>query len=340
MAASWDYPRNICSVRVLTELGADHGMSVTQCLAGTRIDAARLQSHDAEVSAHDELQVIRNLLTTLGNDLPLSLDAGMRYHPTTFGVWGFMILSSASVRTALELGLRYIQLTSCYSRIKLIAAADEVQIIASDDELPPDVTQFLVERDGAMLMTLAKDLLPGNLVLTRVETKYSRPRYVKRATELFGREVSYGQDMNRTGISLAVLDQPLSQRDAPMCGYFEAECKRLLERHRHVGNIVAKVRERLHGQPGRVPTMHSVAAEFKETTRTLRRRLDAAGATFETLADEVRQTRAEQMLLDRTLKITEIAERLGYSEPSSFIRAFKRWRAMSPQRYRQARKDA
>lgn len=336
MLAYWDYPRNISSVRILTELGADHGLSVAQCLAGTRIDAAKLQDHEAEISAHDEFQVIRNLLDRLGHDLPLGLEAGLRYHPTTFGVWGFMILSSATLLAAVDTGMRYLQLTSIYSKVSITQGDDELQIIADDSELPADLREFLVERDGATLMNLAKDILPLKFTLTHVHARREPPPYVRRAEALFGRTIVYNQPVNRVGIHKAMMGWKLPQADLPMRRMFEAECQRLLQRHQMLGGIAGRVRERLLRNPSQMPTMDIVAAEFKETARTLRRRLLAAGTDFEKLVEETRRTLAEELLRGTSLAISEVAERLGYSEPSTFIRAFKRWKAVSPQRYRKS----
>ena len=68
--------------------------------------------------------------------------------------------------------------------------------------------------------------------------------------------------------------------------------------------------------------------------RTLHRHLAAEGASFRQLLDEVRQALAEEMLAHR-MTVDEVAERLGYSEASSFVHAFKRWKGISPRTYRQ-----
>ena len=54
--------------------------------------------------------------------------------------------------------------------------------------------------------------------------------------------------------------------------------------------------------------------------------------------DEVRQTLAEELLLSAHMKLSEIAGRLGYTEPAAFISAFKRWKGMSPTAYREMRR--
>jgi AraC-like DNA-binding protein len=70
------------------------------------------------------------------------------------------------------------------------------------------------------------------------------------------------------------------------------------------------------------------------SARTLKRRLQEDGTTFRTLLNEARSAMAETLLSDAHLTLTEIAERLGYSDLSSFSQAFKRWYGVAPQVYR------
>lgn len=336
MKAHWDFPRNISSARVLVGLGADHGLSTAQCLAGTGIRRELLDTADAEVEAEQELRLIRNLLRELGRDLPLGLEAGARYHPTTYGVWGFAILSSPTVRSAVEVGLRYLRLTSIFSRIRVVETPGEAQIIADEDDLPADVRDFLLERDGATLMSLQRDVLPLPVPppLTRLELKRSAPPYAERLQDLFGVAPVFNQPFNRIGISAELVNWRLPQGDLSAFAHCEAECQKLLERRQLRAGTAGKVRDRLLNNPRRMPTMDALAEELAMTARTLRRHLAGEGTDYESLVDEVRAALAEELLKTTDLSVEEIAERLGYSEPSCFTRAFKRWKSVSPRRYR------
>jgi AraC-like DNA-binding protein len=68
--------------------------------------------------------------------------------------------------------------------------------------------------------------------------------------------------------------------------------------------------------------------------RTLQRRLAAEGATFNGLLEEARRTIAMSYLADRKLAAYEVSFLLGYREPATFFRAFKRWTGKTPQQYR------
>ncbi|HVK77274.1 MAG TPA: helix-turn-helix transcriptional regulator [Kofleriaceae bacterium] len=78
-----------------------------------------------------------------------------------------------------------------------------------------------------------------------------------------------------------------------------------------------------------------VARRLGMSERTLQRRLKDEGTTFAVLVDEVRTDLARMYLADDRLAVYEVAFLLGFSEPSAFNRAFKRWLGTSPREYRQ-----
>jgi AraC-like DNA-binding protein len=82
-----------------------------------------------------------------------------------------------------------------------------------------------------------------------------------------------------------------------------------------------------------------VARHLGMSTRTLQRRLAAAGLSYQELLDETRREAAERCITNSSLSIGEIAYLLGYSEPAAFHRAFKRWMGITPQAFRQRQRE-
>ena len=83
-------------------------------------------------------------------------------------------------------------------------------------------------------------------------------------------------------------------------------------------------------------TLEHIAAEIGLQPRTLQRRLQAEGSSFQMLVDEVRLARAKYYLEKTRLTITDIALELGYAEASVFVRSFKRLTGNSPNQHRRA----
>jgi AraC-like DNA-binding protein len=84
------------------------------------------------------------------------------------------------------------------------------------------------------------------------------------------------------------------------------------------------------------PRAAAVASRLAMSSRTLNRRLADAGTSFGALLTDVRRERAVLLLQDRALTCSEVAFLLGYAEPATFFRAFRRWLGQTPQQHRMA----
>ena len=86
--------------------------------------------------------------------------------------------------------------------------------------------------------------------------------------------------------------------------------------------------------PGRV-AMECVASSLKLSVRTLHRRLAHEGRTYRALANEASAIIAKRLLVDERCTIQEVASLMGFSDATSFHRAFKRWTGTTPNTFRQ-----
>ena len=90
-----------------------------------------------------------------------------------------------------------------------------------------------------------------------------------------------------------------------------------------------------HVQPGRrPPTLKAMAAQMHVSVSTLNRRLRDADTSYQALIDDARRQRARELLANPRQRIADIANALGFRDPTSFVRSFKRWHGATPGRYR------
>jgi len=80
-----------------------------------------------------------------------------------------------------------------------------------------------------------------------------------------------------------------------------------------------------------------VAQALHLSQRTLQRRLQEEGTSFQSLLDDTRRELAEQYLAQPTMTLLQIAYLLGFADPSNFFRAFRRWFNVTPGEYRAAK---
>ena len=106
---------------------------------------------------------------------------------------------------------------------------------------------------------------------------------------------------------------------------------------RDIGRSVRRIVTAPRGAPGRAPSIIRVVEAMETSVRTLQRRLHAAGLTYSQVVQQARLAAAQQMLIDTSAAIGEIARTLGYSDPAHFTRAFRRWTGSTPRDFRRRR---
>ena len=135
----------------------------------------------------------------------------------------------------------------------------------------------------------------------------------------------------------ALLDTPVIGADSEL-RYFlkpiaEEIVSRLPQREGFLQSVQSCVAKVLKDGDSHLET---VARELNVSTRTLQRRLGKENTSFGELLDETRRVAALEYLNDARISITDTAFLLGFSEPSTFYRAFKRWTGTTPANYRRS----
>lgn len=323
-----EFKRDMASVQTLVQLASEYGMSAEDCLAGTGLRIADLGNPQAEILVAQELAVIRSLQTRLGEDIGLGITVGLRHRLSMRGMLSFAVLSSASVREALDLMLRHMDLNYGYCSIVLEEGEQECQL-QIDTQVPADVRRFIVERTFGAALAFSQELTGNLLLIKQLEIAFPRPAYAGLFASLSQEPPVFGAAQHRIRIDSAMLDLPLPGANALTQQLCLEQCQKLLNARRVRSGVAEVVRDLLLREPENMPTIDALSAQLAMAVRTLRRRLEEEGTSYRGLVDEVRLTLADGLL--RTgLPVEAVAERLGFAEASSFIRAYKRWAGMTP----------
>lgn len=307
----WAFPRAATGLRVLLTYGRDHGIGARSVLAGTGLQVAALESvpaHGAaEVTAAQELRVVRNLVARLGEGI--GPDVGRRYRPETFGVFGYALRSSRTLGEAVEVALTYIDLSHAFALPRAQVVGEEVVGRLDGEGLPADVREVLVARDATAVRAVLDDLVPGGTGAT---------------LELTGSTATLR-------VAVRELARPLPREGADAAERSRLLCEQVVEPRRRRTGLAADVRVLVTQRLPEGAPMATVAADLGRSERTLRRDLAAAGVGYRELLDEVRASLATELLRSGpTLGLDGLARRLGYAEATSFIAAFRRWTGTTP----------
>ncbi len=151
----------------------------------------------------------------------------------------------------------------------------------------------------------------------------------------FGCAVRWSSGANEIVWSAEAARTPLIKADPGFNAYFVEQAEALLSHLPAMEDVVDRVRravsEGLEKGDASLPT---IAKRLGCSPRTLRRRLSSRGTNFRAVIDEVRCELAMRYLQRSDISLTELAFMLGFSEPSNFHRAFKRWTSETPSTYR------
>ncbi len=252
---SGHFPRhNGPGVQLLVQFGLDHGLTGDRCLAGTGIDWQRLSDPGAVVEAQQELQLIRNLVAALGHISGIGIDAGQRYRVTTYGIWGFALLSCATLRHAVAMAVRYVDLSYPFPRIHTEVQGDSIVSTLDDRSVPEDVRTFIVDRGCASMASITRDLVQTNLPVTSVSLRMAEPSDVRPYEALFGMKPQFGAAENRiVKDATGYLDRPLPGASEDVARQCEAQCQAILAQRRARDGLAGHLRDRLVARLGICP---------------------------------------------------------------------------------------
>ena len=312
-----------------------HGLDVTALLARAAIPADLLEVPLARVSPQQFARLTNEVWSALDDELQ-----GLGPQPLKVGTFAMMchavVHCSPDLRSALNRSSAFYRLFPGGPRFQLQeenGAQDQARVVfdlaAFDD---PD--HYLAESATVVLHRFAGWLIRRRISLTRVELSYPAPEHALEYDLLYGAPCIFRAPRTALVFDRAFLGQPVLQDEAGLRAFLRRTPGDVLARLDYGSTAAAQVR-RLLGQslPDTMPDPQEVAARLALSTQTLRRRLAAEGTSFQQIRDQLRRDVAIAALAAGTASIEDLSQQLGFSEPSAFHRAFKRWTGSAPRSY-------
>jgi len=319
--------------QVMINFAASHGIDQDTCLQGTGITEEVLLDSDSLVTRNQEMRLIENLILALPDVPALGFRLGMQYNVSTFGIWGFALRTSRTLRDAATRALQYLPLSTAYCRIYQFEDADHYGLCMDPESIPLHLRQFLLERDMATGLNLMRELSLAGVSVTTAEFQGKPPEYANLIEELSGLKFTYNSPRNTMKIHISNMDKPLPTFDANLVRMLDEQCQMQLKRRQTIG-VAEQVRKQLLGPLGLVAALDNVATTLAMSPRSLRRKLEQENTNFRAIVDEERRQIALQLLTCSNMILDELAIHLGYTDTASFTRAFRRWMGCSPGEYR------
>ncbi len=320
-------------VAALLQLADSHGIAKEKLLAGSRIPLTALHQPGTYVTVSQYRNVFKNAVKLL-NDPAIGLRFGLQQNITIHGSLGFAIISSSSFRHAAQLACKYVKTRNRLVRLKFMREAQFV-IFQHDLSLAPGALyRFMVEQafsGYALFLESHLGRFKGSVLLN-----YPEPDYGDLYRNIF-QDVTFNAKYNQIRFPVDLFRKQVVMGNPTLVKIAEKQCEILLAQMDQDNNFPQKIHDLLIKTPGFFPTQEEVARQLKLSKRTLSRRLDQYGTSYQKIIRKVRQELAIHYLTSTNWTIEDIADMLDYESASNFGRAFKRWTGIPPGVYRKSK---
>lgn len=296
--------------------------------------APTLQCGEPLIPLAEHSAVIREIFKdereTLGIDLAQALPLERA------GLWSLLLRSSTTFGDLLRRAERYMRIVNRYSEFFLEERADRMAMVCPHADPSP-----YGPREQVVCVFLGHWIAWGR-ELTRTSFgvdarfRWSTVRDREPFEQFFGGQLEFGADEDVLLLPPEVFALRLADPAPDFVEQFETYAAALIRRMRPQSSLVERVREvisegLLTGAAKEAQVAHSLGM----TVRTMHRQLAAAGTSFRGIRDELLSQRARELLGERRIPISEVSYLLGYAEPSTFHRAFRRWTGLTPAAWRE-----
>ena len=322
---------SILFVRMLLSELRLRGITDSALLEGSSVDAASLANLRATIPTTEwEALLVRAIELT--GDPALGIAMGESWSLSMLQVVGQLVVSCRTMRDALSVFERYRALLGNNSAWQL-EERDETAWLYLDHALKhPRAAHVSMEAVLTLTYRIGRSF-SGHLAANEVWFNHPQPAYAAQFARVFDCPVRFGQPRNALVFARRALDYVGAHNDQTMRELLRTGADALL-RERQAENLSDRVRALLRYEQdvARMNVRH-IAGLLNMNVRALRRRLGAERAPITNLLDEARLRVAQRELSRPGASIKVVAHELGFSEPSAFHRAFKRWSGQTPAQF-------
>jgi AraC-like DNA-binding protein len=325
----------VSALQILPVLTAFEALALPldRILEAAQLERRALAEPGARVSMESELK-LWTAAVDASSEPALGLRVAQQLKPGATGTFEYMLRHSEDLEQLLERAVRFSRLTDDLSQVGWECREGVVYVTVSrlgNHPVPPAGTECTF----AVAVATARTLYPGTDLIA-VHFMHGCGAEPALYRKYFGCPVHFGAEQNRILFHERWLKQPAQNVDSQLGQVLEDHTAHLLSQLPSALDFVAQARRRLSALLAQgEASPETLAHTLHLSERTLRRRLATEGTSFQQLLDELRREQALARVMLDQFSLEQLADTLGFSDMSTFHRAFKRWTGQSPGRYRE-----
>jgi len=313
------------------------GFSLVDLCTRADVTPEDLSAHALRVPIDKYDRIVR-AARELGATPDLGLRVSLAAPASALNVVGYIVTTCATIRDAFAQFLEHSALIKDAARWELLEDNDTARFVYEHPVIAEDNARFDAEACLVLVAKIGQHFgVPGPDL---VRFRHAAPDYAAEYARVFRCDVRFGEATNELVFPRRYLDRAQVHHDERLRALLRQRAAELLAELGSDAAFVARVRDllRLDAEAGpAAPSASRLAARLGVTRRTLERQVRERGASLAALLEEARRDAACSALRRHDGSIKRVAYLLGFSEPSAFHRAFKRWTGMTPAQYRAQR---
>ncbi|MFC1719851.1 AraC family transcriptional regulator [Pseudomonadota bacterium] len=311
----------------------EYGIDPDPVFRAEGVDPETMFDAGARIS-FDRYQRLDLRAAELSKDPFFGLKGAEHFRPAHLGALGFAWMASSSLRTAFQRMSRYARMIQEKLTIDL-DEDDELFYVRIDAHLPALDEKIREEGQLSAVTKFCRVICGNSFSPAKVCFQEKKPADTSYHYEFFRCPIEFEAPATVLAIRLADVDKRLTGSNDELARLNEHIVVKYLA-HSARNDTVNRVKAAIiDGLSNGLVTEASIAEELHTTPRNLHRKLQKKDTTFKQLLNEIRRDLALQYIQDRGKTLTEISFMLGFSEASSFSRAFKAWTGKPPSEARQ-----
>jgi AraC-like DNA-binding protein len=320
----------------LFDMLTSQGHGAGEILRNVNLSAKEVHSPKARISLQQLMIACKNA-SQLSSDRHLPYRIGTSIHLSTYGMYGFAILSCPDFRKAMNFAAWYHALAAPLTTIdfneEAVFARWTIEPILHA-AIDPQLYRFVTEMQIGIHISLMRDIMGSSFAPVKICLTYPEANDFGLPADQLGCSVRFGSLANQIVFKSIWLDQSASLGNKTTYPTIVALCDDLLDDLELRLGISGKIRTLLLRDIASPPTFAAMAKLLGANERTLRRQLQQQGLSFRGLLDELRAQVALKYLRTTKLANEDIALALGFSDAANFRRAFHRWTNRTPSEIR------
>lgn len=323
--------------RLLLQFASANDVPVDACLQGTHLNAKQLRDPHFEPSTNQELQIITNLCAHIKTSAErLGYALGLQIQPHSFGIIGQAMMSSPTLKDALDIVIRYCQAAFHFTQCRTTTIDSTVTLHWQTlTNTQTHISNFLIARDiGACvsLLNLVSDGQPTKLV--SIGLPFSDIALCDEISDTLNVKWLPSETNGYLSADTKGLLLEMPQKNLQSSIVLEELCYAQISNTHETKPSLREQIATLLQENRYILDREKAAKALCISSRTLARHLVSENTTWRDFVAQQRIAEAQSLLRDTDTPIELIAEMVGFSSSSAFSLAFRRARGTSPRNYR------